>query len=500
MAALAAGLLAAFVPLRGAQAADRSHRILLLRGRSPYESEVAKGLFQEADGNLAAEGMSVEEHNGDRDSPLERLDGEEVEGAAPSDGQAGVFTREVLSRLDTVVFSEQCAISKQLTGADKRRLFAWVAEGHKLIVYDSDTCAREETPDYSFFPIPFAIHAPGARGASSDSVEIVEKGTLGTSDRRDPAHFVDLERWKTTGNDFGDSNVIVTKSKGWCGHMFGVNVDGVAGFNHAYSRHGRGLIIYNGLDVDDSGKEEFGQLAMLELLQPFDPDGLPCSVPVTKGFVVASPATVRVWPLRPGGTLDLPLGIYPHGGYQGEVKLTVEAVPPMPGVKLTVEPPSVALGAKGATGKLTVAAAPDAKIGEHELTVRGRDASGSESAVRFKLRAGKGTITVSWGGDGPAMDSELPTGPRKVELVLDCSGSMAGKLAGKGARGEKTKGAGGGKTKMDVAREVLRDLIAKLPPGLEVGLRAYGHRFRKGPKACTDTELLVPPAPLDRAP
>jgi hypothetical protein len=272
--------------------------------------------------------------------------------------------------------------------------------------------------------------------------------------------------------------------------MFGVNVDGVAGFNHAYSRHGRGLIIYNGLDVDDSGKEEFGQLAMLELLQPFDPDGLPCSVPVTKGFVVASPATDRVWPLRPGGTLDLPLGIYPHGGYQGEVKLTAEAAPPIPGARLTVEPSSVAIGAKGATGKLTVAAALEAKIGEHTLTVRGRDASGSESAVRLRLRAGKGTITVAWGELEQYLDSELRTGPRKVELVLDCSGSMAGKLGGKGA--------GGGKTKMEVAREVLRELIAKLPPGLEVGFRAYGHRFRKGPQACTDTELLVPPAPLDR--
>jgi len=442
--------------------------------------------------------MTVEDHYTDGGMPLERLDGKEAEGAPPSDG---VFTQEVLSRFDTVELVGQCELKKQLTEADKRRLFAWVADGHKLVVYDSDRCGKRiaNTPDYSFFPIPFEVDGPGARGASSDWVKIVEKSSLGTSDRRDTAHFFDLERWMIANNEFGDSNVIVTKNKGWCGLMFVVNLDGVGGFARAYSRHGRGLIIYNGLDVDMSEWEDFKRLAMLELLQPFDPDGLPCSVPVTRGFVVVSAAADRVWPLRPGGTLELPLGIYPHGGYQGEVKLTVEAVPPMPGVKLTVEPPSVALGAKGATGKLTVAAAPDAKIGEHDLTVRGRDASGSESAVLFKLRAGKGTITVSWGEFAQAMDAELPTGPRKVELVLDCSGSMAEKLAGKGARGEKTKGAGGGKTKMDVAREVLRDLIAKLPPGLEVGLRAYGHRFRKGPKACTDTELLVPPAPLDRA-
>jgi hypothetical protein len=491
MAALAAGVLAVFLPLREAQAADRSHRVLLLRGYYPYEGEVTRALIERTEGSPAAQGMTVEDHHQDLDQPLERRDGKDVEGAPPGDGQDGHFTREVLSRFDTVVFSQRCAISKQLTEADKRRLFAWVAEGHKLIVYDSDPCAHESTPDYSFFPIPFAIDAPGARGAPSQRLDIVEKGALGTSDRRDPVHFVDLERWRTTPNDLGDANIIVTKSKGWCGHLFGVNVDGVAGFNHAYSRHGRGLIIYNGLDLDDVHQEAFGRLAMLELLQPFDPDGLPCSVSVTKGFVVSSAAADRVWPLRPGGTLELPLGIYPHGGYQGEVKLTVEAAPPMPGVRLTVEPSSVAIGAKGATGKLIVAATPEAKIGEHTLTVRGRDASGSESAVLFKLRAGEGTITVSWGELEARQDSELPTGPRKVELILDCSGSMAEKLAGKGA--------GGGKTKMDVARAVLRELIAKLPPGLEVGLRAYGHRFRKGPKACTDTELLVPPAPLDRA-
>ncbi len=75
--------------------------------------------------------------------------------------------------------------------------------------------------------------------------------------------------------------------------------------------------------------------------------------------------------------------------------------------------------------------------------------------------------------------------PPRIELILDGSGSMKKKIKGR--------------TRMAVAKEVLKDIIQKLPDGVEVGLRVYGHRIREGRKgACQDTELVYRFAKLDK--
>ncbi len=62
-------------------------------------------------------------------------------------------------------------------------------------------------------------------------------------------------------------------------------------------------------------------------------------------------------------------------------------------------------------------------------------------------------------------------------IVLDASGSMWGQIAGE--------------TKMEIARRTLTNVLGTIPPTLELGLIAYGHRD-KG--SCADIELMVPPA------
>ncbi|HUR43596.1 MAG TPA: VWA domain-containing protein, partial [Aestuariivirga sp.] len=69
---------------------------------------------------------------------------------------------------------------------------------------------------------------------------------------------------------------------------------------------------------------------------------------------------------------------------------------------------------------------------------------------------------------------------QRVILVLDASGSMWGQI--------------GGKTKMDIAKEVVGKVVANWKPADELGLVAYGHR-KKG--ACDDIEVLREPGPLD---
>jgi Ca-activated chloride channel homolog len=68
----------------------------------------------------------------------------------------------------------------------------------------------------------------------------------------------------------------------------------------------------------------------------------------------------------------------------------------------------------------------------------------------------------------------------RVVLVLDASGSMRGKIDGK--------------SKMDIAKQVVAKIVAKWNPDDELGLVAYGHR-EKG--SCADIEVLLEAGTLD---
>jgi len=85
---------------------------------------------------------------------------------------------------------------------------------------------------------------------------------------------------------------------------------------------------------------------------------------------------------------------------------------------------------------------------------------------------------------GPAAAQETPSG--QLEIVLDSSGSMAAPDPGGGI-------------KIDAARSALADVVDALPEEVTLGVRAYGGRFEDQTRGCTDTRLVVPMGPLDRA-
>ncbi|WP_417270628.1 VWA domain-containing protein [Celeribacter sp.] len=68
-----------------------------------------------------------------------------------------------------------------------------------------------------------------------------------------------------------------------------------------------------------------------------------------------------------------------------------------------------------------------------------------------------------------------------VVIVYDASGSMWGQIDGT--------------SKVEIAREVLADLVNDWDAETNLGLVAYGHRSKGD---CTDIETLIPPAPVDR--
>ena len=63
-------------------------------------------------------------------------------------------------------------------------------------------------------------------------------------------------------------------------------------------------------------------------------------------------------------------------------------------------------------------------------------------------------------------------------LILDASGSMWGQIDGK--------------AKIQIAKEVITELINDIPGNFETGLMVYGHR-QKGD--CNDIEMVVPVGP-----
>jgi hypothetical protein len=77
--------------------------------------------------------------------------------------------------------------------------------------------------------------------------------------------------------------------------------------------------------------------------------------------------------------------------------------------------------------------------------------------------------------------SQREGAPSAFLFILDASGSMWGKVEGRG--------------KIDIAKEVLGNLIKNLPENIYVGFMVYGHR-KKGD--CRDVELMVPIGPLDK--
>ncbi|MEZ5810763.1 MAG: VWA domain-containing protein [Rhizobiaceae bacterium] len=76
-----------------------------------------------------------------------------------------------------------------------------------------------------------------------------------------------------------------------------------------------------------------------------------------------------------------------------------------------------------------------------------------------------------------AMISLSAAAAERSIIVLDASGSMWGQIDGK--------------TKIEIARETLSEVLKTVPANTELGLMVYGHR-EKG--SCSDIELAVPPA------
>jgi len=87
----------------------------------------------------------------------------------------------------------------------------------------------------------------------------------------------------------------------------------------------------------------------------------------------------------------------------------------------------------------------------------------------------KSSKTATPAAKDPAMKRTVAA---RIVLVLDASGSMWGQIDGK--------------AKIEIAKEVMAELIDQIPADFQTGLTVYGHR-RKGD--CKDIEMVIPVGP-----
>ena len=89
-----------------------------------------------------------------------------------------------------------------------------------------------------------------------------------------------------------------------------------------------------------------------------------------------------------------------------------------------------------------------------------------------------GTFFLLFTGSADVMSAEA----NRMVLILDASGSMWGQIEGK--------------AKIQIAKEVMAELVDQIPAEFHTGLMVYGHR-RKGD--CKDIEMVIPVGPHNAA-
>jgi len=105
--------------------------------------------------------------------------------------------------------------------------------------------------------------------------------------------------------------------------------------------------------------------------------------------------------------------------------------------------------------------------------------SGTRNAFAVLTCAVLGTLLLA---PAPARAQE-EIDRTNVLIVLDASGSMAGRM--------------NGQVKMDLARNVVRELVDNMPSDMKVGLIVYGARSAREKNDCQDIELLRAVQPVE---
>jgi len=234
---------------------------------------------------------------------------------------AGMLDEGTLAGKEAVVVRDICKVPEVMADEQRALLLKWVAAGHKLIL-GGGKCYQGS--DFTWLPYPFTSAGPGPETDHASLIQLENSG-LGTNDKNDAAHFVDVAAFvKDANNALGSAAVVTTTDPHWCGHFFVAKPTNLNGFVQMYAVDGNGSIIYDGINED--GDPVFQRIRQLELALPVGAS-LPCSQHVTDSFLL-EPNQEATFVAGKAQTVNVPMEILANQGWSGHV--TVKATGDLP--------------------------------------------------------------------------------------------------------------------------------------------------------------------------
>jgi outer membrane protein OmpA-like peptidoglycan-associated protein len=228
---------------------------------------------------------------------------------------AGMLDDSMLAGKDAVWVRDVCKAPQLLADEQRALLLQWVAAGHKLIV-SGGTCYNGS--DFTWLPYPFTSAGPGPESTNASLIQI-ENSALGTNDKNDSAHFVDVAALVANANNGLSSTApVTTNDPHWCGHFFVAKTTNLNGFAQMYAVSGSGLIVYDGFNSDDS-TPTMQRIRQLELGVPVGAD-LPCTQHVTDSFIL-EPNQEATFVAGKAQTIHAPMQILANQGWNGHVAI-----------------------------------------------------------------------------------------------------------------------------------------------------------------------------------
>jgi uncharacterized repeat protein (TIGR01451 family) len=181
----------------------------------------------------------------------------------------------------------------KLSAAQKTYINTWVNNGGKLIIWDTEDAYYSSLGhfDYTWMTHPFMSSGPGAMGASDYPLWIKENDQL-SSIVTTSQYYIDNASISADTDAVGDSAIFAPSvAQDWCVNMESRNYLNMQGPTHVYSKVGKGVVIYSGLDWDSAsysgwsytgGSQELKKVLRNEL----NASSLPCAVTWAGNLVV----------------------------------------------------------------------------------------------------------------------------------------------------------------------------------------------------------------------
>ncbi len=287
---------------------------------------------------------------------------------------AGMLDRNSFAGQEGVIARGVCYMGYLTTPQQLALLQSWVAAGHKLVLAGTGC---NDGAAFDWLTYPFASAGAGPDSATGTLIQ-TENDALGTGDKNDAAHFVDVAAYNADkSNAAGVALPMTTNDSHWCGHLFAAKSTNVNGFVQAYAIDGKGIVVYDGFSASDNGRATVNRIRQLELDLPV-PSDLPCTQLAIDPFLIA-PSQEAAFNAGTAQTIRAPMEVLSNQRYTGHVTVKTSG-----GFPATVTPASFDIG--GVQNVAVAIAVPaSAKPGVSTVTVTASNDAGRSASATVTL-------------------------------------------------------------------------------------------------------------------